>query len=192
MTIWFTSDTHYGHKNIVRGVSNWSNKSGCRDFDTIEQMNDAMVENINACVKADDTLYHLGDVAMGLFENVAKFLQRLHCQNIHLILGNHDHHIRKDRDGVQSYFASTQKLYFKRIGEIEIMMCHFPMLVWENHHRGAWHLHGHSHGHLDDPVFYQRKVIDVGMDAHPEFRPYSFDEIAAIMETRSIQQIDHH
>ena len=192
MTIWFTSDTHYGHKNIVRGVSNWSNKSGCRDFDTIEQMNDAMVESINACVKADDTLYHLGDVAMGLFENVAEFLQRLHCQNIHLILGNHDHHIRKDRDGVQSHFASTHKLYFKRIGEIEIMMCHFPMLVWENHHRGAWHLHGHSHGHLDDPVFYQRKVIDVGIDTHPQFRPYSFDEIAAIMETRSIQQIDHH
>ena len=72
------------------------------------------------------------------------------------------------------------------------MMCHFPMLVWEDHHRGTWHLHGHSHGHLDDPVYYQRKVLDVGMDAHPEFRPYAMDEIRGIMESRSIQKIDHH
>ena len=51
MTMWFTADTHYGHKNIVRGVSSWGNKSGCRDFDTIADMNDAMVDSINACVK---------------------------------------------------------------------------------------------------------------------------------------------
>ncbi len=109
MTIWFTADTHYGHKNIVRGVSSWSNKSGCRDFDTIADMNDAMVESINACVKEEDVLYHVGDLAMGLFENVSQFVSRLQCQTIHLVLGNHDHHIRKDRDGIQRLFTSVQQ-----------------------------------------------------------------------------------
>ena len=67
-------------KNIVRGVSNWGNKSGCRDFATIAEMNDAMVSNINACVKEDDVLYHVGDLVMGLFENVWEFRARLHCK----------------------------------------------------------------------------------------------------------------
>ena len=192
MTIWFTSDTHYGHKNIVRGVSSWGNKGGCRDFDTIEAMNDTMVNNINACVQADDILYHLGDVAMGGFHHVSEFMERLNCKTVHLILGNHDHHIRKDRDGIQSMFASVQPLYLKKLEDDQIMMCHFPMLVWEDHHRGSWHLHGHSHGHLDDPVYYQRKVIDVGMDTHPEFRPYSMKELSDIMKTRGIQKVDHH
>ncbi len=192
MTIWFTSDTHYGHKNIVRGVSSWGNKSGCRDFETIAEMNDAMIENINACVQPDDTLYHLGDVAMGGFDNVHLFLERLQCKNIHLVLGNHDYHIRKNRDEVQAKFASVDKLMVKRIDDERMNMCHFPMLVWEDHHRGVWHLHGHSHGHLDDPVYYQRKVMDVGIDTHPEFRPYSFDEIKTIMDARSVHKIDHH
>ena len=56
----------------------------------LAEMNDAMVSNINACVKEDDVLYHVGDLVMGFFENVVEFRARLHCKNIHLILGNHD------------------------------------------------------------------------------------------------------
>lgn len=190
MTIWFTGDTHYGHKNIVRGVSSWSNKSGCRDFDTIADMNDAMVENINACVQPDDVLYHVGDLVMGLFENVSEFCNRLHCTNIHLILGNHDSNIRKNRDGIQSIFVSVQQQKMIAIDEVQIVLCHYPMHVWQNHHRGVWHLHGHTHGHLSDSEFYRRKVMDVGMDTHPAFRPYSFEEIKSILDAREIVPLD--
>ena len=55
-------------------------------FETIAEMNDAMVSDINACVKEDDVLYHV-DLVMGFFENVVEFRARLHCKNIHLILG---------------------------------------------------------------------------------------------------------
>lgn len=190
MTVWFTGDTHYGHKNIVRGVSSWGNKSGCRDFDSIEEMNDAMIHNINACVKSDDVLYHVGDLVMGLFENVSEFCNRLHCKNIHLILGNHDANIRKNRDGIQSLFASVQQQKMIAIDNTQIVLCHYPMHVWQNHHRGVWHLHGHTHGHLTDAEFYRRKVLDVGVDTHPEFRPYAFDEIKEVLDSREIVRID--
>lgn len=192
MTIWFTSDTHYGHRNIVRGVSSWGNKSGCRDFDTLEAMNDAMVERINQYVQADDVLYHIGDWSMGGHHNIAEFRKRLNCREIHLVYGNHDQHIRKNMRNERSLFTSVQPLMMTRIGEQRIVMCHFPMLVWEDHHRGVWHFHGHSHGHLNDQAYYTRKVIDVGIDAHPEFRPYRLDEVTAIMTERSIVTIDHH
>ena len=190
MTIWFTADTHYGHKNIVRGVSNWGNKSGCRDFATIADMNDAMVDSINACVKEDDVLYHVGDLVMGLFQNVSEFRQRLNCRTIHLVLGNHDHNIRKDRDGIQQLFTSVQQQSMICVEDEQMVLCHYPLHVWQNHHRGTWHLHGHTHGKLNDPAFYQRKVMDVGIDTHPEFRPYSFAEVKAILDQREIVPLD--
>ena len=190
MTIWFTADTHYGHKNIVRGVSSWSNKSGCRDFDTIASMNDAMVDNINACVREEDVLYHVGDLAMGLFENITEFRQRLRCNTIHLVLGNHDYNIRKDRAGVRRLFASVQQQSMICVENEQLVLCHYPLHVWQNHHRGTWHVHGHTHGKLNDPTFYQRKVMDVGIDTHPDFRPYSFDELKEILDARGIEPLD--
>ena len=40
---WFTGDSHFGHKNMVKGVSAWPDKSACRDFQSIEEMNDQLV-----------------------------------------------------------------------------------------------------------------------------------------------------
>ena len=190
MTIWFTADTHYGHKNIVRGVSSWGNKSGCRDFDTIADMNDAMVDSINAHVKEDAVLYHVGDLVMGLFENVTAFRERLRCRTIHLVLGNHDHNIRKGRDGIQQLFASVQQQSMICVDNQQLVLCHYPLHIWQNHHRGTWHLHGHTHGKLNDPNFYRRKVMDVGIDTHPEFRPYAFHEIKGILSQRDIVHLD--
>jgi len=65
--VWITSDTHYSHKNICRGVTNWRMPDGSvpveqtRDFPTIETMNASIVNNINGLVGQDDILIHLGD-----------------------------------------------------------------------------------------------------------------------------------
>ena len=102
--VWVTSDPHYNHKNICRSVTNWRTQDGdvptynTRDFQSIDQMNDALVNNINFKVGQNDTLIILGDIAFGGFESIGKFLDRLVCKNIHLVLGNHDHHIKKKRD----------------------------------------------------------------------------------------------
>lgn len=214
MNIWFTSDTHYGHINICRGASSWMKRltdegkeptqeeidefhRQTRDFASVEEMNNAIVDNINACAKEGDILYHLGDWAMGGVANIPEFRERLNCQTIHLILGNHDQHIAK-RTEFQEMFASVQTTLGypatkkTKIGGTRFMMCHFPWLVWDKHMHGTIHLHGHSHGSLKNEQFYKRKVMDVGMDAHPEFRPFHIDEIRKIMDEKDIHVLDHH
>jgi calcineurin-like phosphoesterase family protein len=92
--IWFTSDTHYNHKNICKGVTEWSDADiSCRDFQTIEEMNDAIVNSINKYVMENDILYHLGDWSFGGINSIWEFRKQIKCKNIHLILGNHDEHI---------------------------------------------------------------------------------------------------
>jgi calcineurin-like phosphoesterase family protein len=81
--VWITSDTHYSHQNICRGVTNWRTPSGgipesqTRPFDTLDKMNAAIVNNINSCVGQDDILIHLGDWSFGGFENIEEFYHRL-------------------------------------------------------------------------------------------------------------------
>ena len=94
--LWFTADTHFGHKNIVSKESNWENKSGCRDFLTKEEMSQNIVESINKYVKEDDILIHLGDWSFGGIENIWKYRKQIVCKNIYLTLGNHDNSIRKN------------------------------------------------------------------------------------------------
>jgi calcineurin-like phosphoesterase family protein len=108
--VFITSDNHFGHKNIVRGVTNWRTQDGeipvnsVRDFGTIDEMNERLVYGINNMVGQDDTLIMLGDVSFGGFDNIGIFLDRLVCKNIHLILGNHDHHIENNRENIQVDF----------------------------------------------------------------------------------------
>lgn len=51
MNTWITSDTHYNHTNICRGVSTWEDGRGTRDFQTLEEMNSTLVHNINSKVQ---------------------------------------------------------------------------------------------------------------------------------------------
>lgn len=95
MNIWFTSDLHYNHRNIVKGISEWTDKSGCRNFQTLEEMNQTLVDNINDNVKENDILYCLGDWSFRGKNSIYEFRKQLNVKTIHLILGNHDLHIEK-------------------------------------------------------------------------------------------------
>jgi len=93
--LYFTSDTHYGHSNICRATTNWTDAdSVTRDFKSLDHMNDVIVDNINSIVGENDVLIHLGDWSFGGFDNIAEFRSRIVCKNVHLTYGNHDHHIR--------------------------------------------------------------------------------------------------
>lgn len=186
--IYFTSDTHYNHGNICRGVSNWLNKDGCRDFDTLKEMNDAIVENINTIVREDDILFHLGDWSFGGFGSIIDFRKKLRCQNIYLTFGNHDHHIERNKEGVQGYFKNCRDRREISVEGQKIVLSHYAMRVWNKSHRGYWQLYGHSHGSLPGIG----KQMDVGIDTHPEFRPYHFEEIKQIMDTKKINYVDGH
>jgi calcineurin-like phosphoesterase family protein len=199
--IWITSDTHYGHKNICRGVTNWRLPDGTipatqtRDFPTIEKMDQCIVDNINSCVMQDDILIHLGDWSFGGFHNIKGFWDRLTCKNIHLILGNHDHHILNNRENIQELFLTVSQYETLVIGKYEFKIMHYPISSWDGLNKGVMHLHGHCH--LPSKLrFGVGKRMDVGIDGHPEFRPYNLmSEVLPILSKRDIGSeigSDHH
>ena len=201
--IYFTSDTHYHHKNIVRGVSEWKdddNPTGLqrkRDFDTLEEHDEAIIANFNSLVKENDTLYHLGDWSFGGYQQIPLFRERLNCKNIHLIFGNHDQHIEPSNSPYRPLFSScgyynelTMRVdrKWQQIQKVRIIMSHYAMRVFNKSHHGAIQLFGHSHGSLPD---LGNRQMDVGVDTN-NLHPYHLDEILERMLCRPIHIIDHH
>ena len=164
--VWFTSDFHFGHFNIIRYSD--------RPFVSSREMDDVIAERVNACVKPNDILYFLGDFCMGREEQVIAYRKRLACKTIHFIEGNHDKTTRKQ----QQLFASWGLLSEVHVAQQRIVLCHYAMRVWPHHAQGAWHLYGHSHGNLPDEPF--ALSLDIGVDTH-DFRPWHFDELHAVM-----------
>ena len=197
--VWITSDPHYNHKNICRSVTNWRTQDGdvptynTRDFQSIDQMNDALVNNINSKVGQDDTLIMLGDIAFGGFESIGKFLDRLVCKNIHLVLGNHDHHIRNNRENIQELFISVSDYLQVRINDQDFVLSHYPFSSWNGLNKGVIHLHGHVHL-SNQNKWGNGKRLDVGVDGNGYF-PYKITEIVHMMDRREIGSDlsnDHH
>jgi calcineurin-like phosphoesterase family protein len=201
--IWITSDTHYNHKNICRGITTWKNPDGSvpiddtRDFPNLEKMNSTIVNNINSVVMQDDVLIHIGDWSFGGYESIQEFWDRLICKNIRLILGNHDKNIRINRGWSRDLFVSVDveddSVLF---GGYVFHLHHYPIASWKDIKEGTIHLHGHSHL-KGDRRFGIGKRMDIGIDGHPEFRPYNLkDEIIPIMNKREIALemgiVDHH
>ena len=199
--VWVTSDTHYGHKNICRGVTDWRTSNGLipitntRDFQTIEQMNESIVNNINNLVAQDDVLIHLGDWSFGGFDNIKKFYDRLVCKNIHLVLGNHDHHIKNNRDNIQELFLTVSDYQTLLIGNHEFRIMHYPISSWDGLNKGVMHLHGHCHLPTERR-FGKGRRIDVGIDGHPSFQPYHLlkDILPLLLKRPIMSEIsnDHH
>jgi calcineurin-like phosphoesterase family protein len=197
--VWITSDTHYGHKNIVRGTTNWRTQDGevpvesTRDFQTIEQMNWRMIDGINNFISQDDTLIMLGDVSFGGFENIDIFLDRLICKNIHLIVGNHDHHIENNREDIQNRFLSVNHYLEVKINDRSFVLCHYPLQSWNGLNKGVIHIHGHVHL-SPNKKFGNGKRMDVGVDGNG-MDPYNINDIIKMMDKRSVGSDmlgDHH
>ena len=202
--IFFTSDTHYAHSNICSATTNWSVNDGyARIFNSLDHMNDTLVNNINNMVGEDDILIHLGDWSFGGFEKIEEFRCRLVCKNIHLVLGNHDHHIERNKENVQKLFSSVQNYLRlevvrpinKATTEKFIFVCmHYPIASWHDMNKDTIHLHGHVHlpPHLR---LAEGKAMDVGVDGN-ELDPISLDEVLGIMEMQPIKKLalpkDHH
>lgn len=202
--IWITSDTHYGHAGICRGTTHWrtldaeGNKivpmDAVRDFDTVEAMNELMIENINNHVGENDILFHMGDWSFGGFENILEFRYQIKCKTIHYILGNHDHHIESNKENIRSYFASVNHYNEVNVahksGNLKLILCHYPIVSWNNMRRNSYMLHGHQHLR-GEQRFGNGKRMDIGMCGHPEFRPYHLDEIVEALRNLESYEIEN-
>lgn len=161
--IYFTADLHLGHANIIKYCQ--------RPFECVEEMNEILIGNWNSVVKPIDTVYVLGDFAMG---DPKPYLKRLYG-DIYLIPGDHD---RTDKwPGPAT--TVLPKIYRYGIWDQLVVLCHYPILAWPRSHYGAWHLHGHCHeGTLP---YVPGKIINVGVDLEC-FRPVSWPEVVQYMK----------
>lgn len=192
--------THFGHSNIIKSLSNWTDVSNCRDFSSIEEHDSYIIDQINKRVKSTDYLYHLGDFGFGFnkLESFPKLRERIKCENITLILGNHDHVFEKHSKyagELRKLFKRVEYFYFRSLNKQNIVMCHYAMKTWPWQHQESWNLYGHSHGSL--PNDENSLSLDVGVDTtwygHEKYTPYSFEEIDHIMKNyKKMTVIDHH
>ncbi len=205
--LFFTSDTHYNHANICSATTNWErgdNGNSVRDFVSLDAMNKALVDNINDTVGENDILIHLGDWSFGGFESIAAFRNQINCKTIHLVLGNHDHHIKNNKDGVREMFASVSEYKYLTVVEPakskqapatkhRFILSHYPIASWQDMGQGVMHLHGHVHlpNHLRVGP---GKMMDVGVDGNG-LVPINLEEVLSIMEVQPIKGLlnfDHH
>lgn len=175
--IWFTSDTHFGHANIL--------KYDNRPFRSIEEHDEELIRRWNVCVAPGDTVYHLGDVAWHNKQvDVEALLKRLHGTKI-LVAGNHDQKAVLKADG----WAKVTPYHEVSVGPQKIILFHYRMVVWNRSHHGSWALHGHSHGTL--PITLTAKTLDVGTMCWA-YAPVSFDELSTEMLKRTFVPVDQH
>jgi len=184
--IWFSSDFHLGHTNIVGPkVSKWP--KGYRTFDSVQEMDSTIINTINNYVQYDDTLYFLGDFTFSP-QWIRGYRTRILVQEFHLLRGNHDKKVYNDTD----FFTSISDVMLLTEGKETIFMSHYAHRVWPHSHHGSIHLYGHSHGSLPP----QGKSLDVGIDSayqlFGEYRPFSLEEVIRIANKAAISTLDHH
>jgi calcineurin-like phosphoesterase family protein len=178
--IWFTSDTHYDHANII--------KYSKRPFADVEEMNEALVVAWNAVVRPGDTVYHLGD--FGCVKDPARagrFASRL-MGDKYLVWGNHDRKLRSRRE-FTDHWVQCFDLHEDVFAGQRAVLCHYAMRTWNASHRGSYQLHGHSHGSLPKLPGYRQ--LDVGVDCW-NYAPVSFDEIHRQLSTVQFAAPDRH
>jgi calcineurin-like phosphoesterase family protein len=162
MTIFFTSDMHLGHKNIIKYSS--------RPFSSVEEMDQTIIDNYNSVVKQGDTVYDLGDFC---FRNPKLYLDRFNVPSIR-IKGSHDHDIKEP----YILIIKPSGLVDDFFNQILITLCHYAMRSWELSHYGSWHLFGHHHGMLEPYGL----SFDVGVDCW-DFYPVSLEQVREKMAT---------
>lgn len=148
--IYYIGDMHFGHKNVI--------KYDCRPFETVEEMDTALVENWNSVVSDDDDVYIIGDFTHRSSHMASYYLKKLRGHK-HLIIGNHDLKIIEDKEAC-SYFDSIERLGYVKDGEIDVVMCHYPMAEWNGKGRKnnkTYHVYSHIHNRKNPTYDYMRR-----------------------------------
>lgn len=183
--IYFTSDTHFCHQNILKYCPN-------RKFDTVDDHDDHLIRVWNARVSPDDTIFHCGDFAFGAIEKSYEILDRLHGKKV-LVTGNHDVRHMKHQE-----FRDKWRAIFRGYHEVEvqfqghtalIVLCHFPLQSWNKDRYGSFHFHGHCHGNkVRVPL---KNMQDIGVDLSPDHAPWGKDEILTKLTLEATSGTSH-
>ena len=149
MTLFFTSDTHFGDTRILRTAK--------RPFKTIAEHDAHILERWRTTVGADDEIWHLGDFAPRYeAAAVGDLLGQLPGRK-RLITGNNDDEATRTHPGWTSVYDYAELIEDGTM----CILCHYALRTWNKMGKGALDLHGHSHNMLK-PLTRQ---FDVGVDA---------------------------
>ena len=187
MSVWFTSDQHFGHANIIKYAN--------RPFKNVDEMDQAMMDNYRKVVRPEDDVYMLGDCSFYKDQGRAVALFASLPGRKYLVLGNHDKHLKRNKEFL-SLFADVDKLMEVELedpdaesGYRTVVLCHYAMRTWNKSHFGSFHLFGHSHGSLpDDP---HSLSLDVGVDCWG-FSPVHFNQVRHRMKSKVFKPVDKH
>lgn len=199
MTYWFTSDWHFGHRNILTLGEG-------RPFDTLEEHDKTLIERHNAAVKPDDHVWVLGDVAMGKIEESLARCARMNGRKF-LVCGNHDRPAmtidgnKRDRwirryieeggfDHVIVPVEATDWTVDFELPSGDVGMSHYPYSGDSQEteryadprpvDHGRWLLHGHVHHSWRA----NERMINVGVDV------WDYAPVSAATVVEIIQQSD--
>ena len=171
--IYFTSDTHFYHTNIIVYCN--------RPFENVFEMNNAIIERWNAIVNSDDTVYHLGDFAFGKYYRISSTLEQLNG-SVHLIRGNHDRSVSAMK---RAGFADVYNSLSLELDGTKLFMSHKPLTdaphLKEQIDKANIHLCGHVHTRW----LRHGKTINVGVDKW-DFQPRALDELLAACDEELI------
>lgn len=162
LKIYFTSDHHWFHHNVIK----YSN----RPFKTTDEMNQYMIERWNEVVpKKGAMVYHLGDLSLSGRDNTLKIIEQLNGQ-IYFIRGNHD---KSGAERCSEKFVWIKDYAYLNVQGYKIALCHYAFRTWRGMYHGSINLHGHSHGGLQKfPI----RQLDVGVDVW-DYKPVHISTI---------------
>lgn len=171
--IFYISDLHLGHKNIIKLCN--------RPFETIEDMDDTIINNWNNVVKNGDTVYIVGDFACKT-DDIEKYLERLKGNKI-LIIGNHDSKIVNDLS-LHKYFANIVPYLEIHSNMKNITLFHYPMLEWKSSRKVdlnklGYLIFGHIHNSIKTEYEYLTSLpnaLNAGVDIN-NFTPVTFEQL---------------
>lgn len=182
--IFFTSDTHWGHFNILKFCD--------RPWPTVEEMDEALINNWNSVVGKNDIVFHLGDFAFAPNWRWKEILSRLNGE-IHLIIGNHDVS-RYPGDKIMELFERVEQQMIIKIDNRFVYLNHYPFLCYGGTYRtpdnAVWQLFGHVHSRPASSGKDSNRLVnlfpyqyDVGADNN-NYTPVSWEKIKEIINNQ--------
>ena len=166
--VWFTSDSHFYHANIIKYCN--------RPFASVEEMNEKLIENWNSVVGKDDIVWCLGDFCLGPDQkkHIPELVSKLNGR-INLILGNHDH------NSVKFYYdAGFNRVYDRKVIINDFVILTHAPLMFLNDNTPFFQVFGHVHCSELYPTFAKTGCC-VCVERH-DYKPISWKKIQAEYE----------
>jgi calcineurin-like phosphoesterase family protein len=172
--IWITGDPHFGHDKNKKGLggiihhAKRTNPITFKEFENIEAHDSFILDQFNKTCSPKDTLIIAGDFA---WKNHNHYIGGIRCKKI-LIRGSHD---KMNQDCLKNFTAVHEGMWITTIHNVQFVITHCAMLVWEASHYGSINCYAHSHQRLEERDDVKR--MDVGVDGSPNYAPWNIDFI---------------